>query len=69
MRCSNRLVADGRISFVTDTSVMVRRYLHETNSLTPPSVYYQAARSASERLTRLMGAAVFDFPKDETVLG
>jgi adenine-specific DNA-methyltransferase len=65
----NRLVADGRISFVTDTSVMVRRYLHETEFLTPPSVYYQAARSASERLTRLMGATVFDFPKDETVLG
>ena len=64
----NRLVQEGRISFVTETSVMVRRYLHETDSLTPPSVYYQPARSASERLTALMGAEVFDFPKDETVV-
>lgn len=48
---------------------MVRRYLHETDSVTPPSVFYQPARSASERLGRLMGANVFDFPKDETVLG
>jgi len=64
----NRLVEEGRITFVTETSVMVRRYLHETDRLTPPSVFYQPARSASERLARLMGAAVFDFPKDETVL-
>ena len=64
----NRLVDEGRITFVTETSVMVRRYLHETDKLTPPSVFYQPARSASERLARLMGAAVFDFPKDETTL-
>lgn len=64
----NRLVADGRVSFVTDASIMVRRYLQETDTLTPPSVFYQPARSASERLTRLMGAQVFDFPKDETAL-
>ncbi|MDN3545516.1 site-specific DNA-methyltransferase [Kinneretia asaccharophila] len=64
----DRLVADDRISFITDTSVMVRRYLHETDSLTPPSVYYQAARSASERLGKLLAENVFDFPKDETVL-
>jgi adenine-specific DNA-methyltransferase len=64
----DRLVADGRISFITDTSVMVRRYLHETDTLTPPSVYYQAARSASERLGKLLSENVFDFPKDELVL-
>jgi adenine-specific DNA-methyltransferase len=64
----NRLVEDGRISFITDNSVMVRRYLHETDSITPPSVYYQPARSASERLSRLMDSNVFEFPKDETVL-
>ncbi len=63
-----RLVSEGRISFVSETSIMVRRYLHETDKLTPPSVYYQPARSASERLMGLMGDAVFDFPKDETVL-
>ncbi len=63
-----RLVEEGRISFVTSSSVMVRRYLHETDKVTPPSVFYQPARSASERLGRLMGANVFDFPKDETVI-
>ena len=64
----NQLVADSRISFVTSESVMVRRYLHETSSMTPQSVIYQPARSASERLGRLMGAPVFDFPKDEIIL-
>ena len=62
------LVAQGRISFVSEESIMVRRYLHETDALTPPSVFYQPARSASERLTRLMGANIFGFPKDEDVL-
>lgn len=64
----NRLVKEGRISFITETSIMVRRYLHETDSLTPPSIYYQPARSASERLSGLMGETVFDFPKDETIV-
>lgn len=64
----NRLVREERVSFITASSVMIRRYLHETDKLTPPSVYYQPARSASERLAGLMGEAVFDFPKDETVL-
>jgi len=64
----NRLVEEGRVSFITETSVMIRRYLHETDLLTPPSIYYQPARSASERLAGLMGEAIFDFPKDETIL-
>ncbi|PUE07164.1 hypothetical protein B9Z51_14970 [Limnohabitans sp. T6-5] len=64
----NRLVDEGRVSFITDSSVMIRRYLHETDTITPPSVHYQPARSASERLTRMMNGNVFEFPKDETVL-
>lgn len=64
----NRLVREGRVSFITDSTVMIRRYLHETDAITPPSVYYQPARSASERLSGLMNGNVFDFPKDETVL-
>ena len=63
-----RLVEEKRISFITESSIMVRRYLHETDSITPPSVYYQPARSASERLTRLMGNNIFEFPKDEKVI-
>jgi len=65
-----RLVTEGRISFITETSVMLRLYLHETDTLTPPSVFYQPARSASERLASLLGPGIFDFPKDErTLLG
>ncbi len=64
----DKLVQDGRITFVTATSVMVRRYLHETDRMTPQSVFYQPARSASERLGRMMGENVFEFPKDEAVI-
>ena len=64
----NRMVDEERISFVTKETIMVRRHLHETDRMTPQSVFYQPARSASERLNRLMGAMVFDFPKDENVL-
>ena len=65
----NRLVGEERVSFVTPTSVMIRRYLHETDVLTPPSVFYQPARSASERLASLLEPDVFDFPKDEITVG
>lgn len=64
----NRLVAEERISFITETSIMLRLYLHETDTLTPPSVFYQPARSASERLASLLGPGIFDFPKDEQTL-
>lgn len=64
----NRLVLEDRIRFVTESSIMLKLYLHETDALTPPSVFYQPARSASERLAKLMGSEVFDFPKDELVL-
>ena len=60
------LVKDGRISFISDTSIMVRTYFHETETVTPQSVFYQAARSASERLDALFGSDVFSYPKDET---
>lgn len=63
-----RLVTAGRISFIGESSIMVRRYLHETDSFTPQSVFYQPARSASERLASLVGPGVFEFPKDETVI-
>ncbi len=64
----NKMVDDGRISFVTETSIMVRRYLHETDAVTPQSVFYQPTRSASERLSSILGSSSFDFPKDEEVL-
>ena len=64
----NKLVKDGRISFPTSSTIMVRTYLHETEKVTPQSVFYQAARSASERLDRLMNGKVFSFPKDELII-
>lgn len=64
----NRLVEEGRITFVTPTSVMVRRYLHETDTVTPQSVFYQPTRSGSERLSRLLDSREFEFPKDEVIL-
>ena len=64
----DKLVEDGRISFITEDTIMVRRYLHETDRMTPQSVFYQPARSASERLNKLLDGMFFDFPKDENVL-
>lgn len=64
----NNLVEEGRISFISPTSIMVRRYLHETDRQTPQSVFYQPARSASERLSKLLGGGYFDYPKDETII-
>ena len=64
----NQMVANNRVVFVSDKSVMIKRYLHETDTITPPSVIYQPARSASERLEKLMGSKCFEFPKDETVI-
>ncbi|MDR1133135.1 MAG: site-specific DNA-methyltransferase, partial [Synergistaceae bacterium] len=63
-----KMVGADRIVFVSDKSIMVKRYLHEIDSVTPPSVMYQPARSASERLERLMDEKIFDFPKDETII-
>ena len=63
-----KLVEEDRITFVTPTSIMLRLYLHETEAVTPQSVFYQPTRSASERLSKLLEPSVFTFPKDEIVL-
>ena len=64
----DRMVEEGRISFITPTSIMVRLYLHETDYATPQSVFYQPARSASERLEKFLGGAYFPYPKDEEII-
>jgi adenine-specific DNA-methyltransferase len=64
----NEWVKKGKISFVTQNSIMVRTYFHETDSTIPQSVFYQAARSASERLSKLLGNEIFPYPKDENVI-
>jgi adenine-specific DNA-methyltransferase len=62
------LVRQGRISFISSDSIMLRLYLHETVTVTPQSVLYQPTRSATERLAKLLGATYFEFPKDENVI-
>lgn len=53
----------------TENSVPTfKRYLKDTEFEVPYSVFYQDGRSATKRLRDLMGATVFDFPKDETVI-
>jgi adenine-specific DNA-methyltransferase len=64
----NQMVDEGRVSFITETTIMIRRYFHETDTATPQSVLYQPTRSASERLASIIGAGKFDYPKDETVV-
>lgn len=64
----NKMVDEGRISFVTDSTIMVRRYFHETDHVTPQSVFYQPTRSASERLSNILGSVKFDYPKDEIII-
>lgn len=47
---------------------MIRTYLHETDRVTPQSVFYQPTRSGSERLGRLLDTGEFEYPKDEVIL-
>lgn len=64
----NTKVEQGRISFISETSIMIRTYLHETDRVTPQSVFYQPTRSGSERLGRLLDTGEFEYPKDEVIL-
>lgn len=63
-------VQDDRVHFGLDEDAVptFKRYLRETEFEVPYSVFYQDGRAASKRLRELMGAKVFDFPKDETVI-
>ncbi|WP_175953657.1 site-specific DNA-methyltransferase [Schaalia sp. Marseille-Q2122] len=65
------LIQQGRIHFgPTESSVpTVKRYLSETEYETPYSVFYQDGRASTKRLATLLGKGVFDFPKDENVIG
>jgi adenine-specific DNA-methyltransferase len=48
--------------------IQYRRYLHQTETWSPSSVFYKDRRAASKSLATLMGEDVFDFPKDVDVL-
>jgi adenine-specific DNA-methyltransferase len=64
----DQMVEEGKVSFVGESSIMIRRYLHETDRMVPQSVIYRPARAGTDRLIRLMNDSVFDFPKDEEII-
>lgn len=47
----------------------IKSYLHEHETWAPASVFYRDRRAASKAVAELMGAEVFDYPKDTGVLG
>jgi adenine-specific DNA-methyltransferase len=49
--------------------LQLKSYLHEHEEWAPTSVFYKDRRAASKSLDALMGANVFDYPKDTEVLG
>lgn len=65
-----RHIDDNRVHFGADESTVptFKRYLRDTEFEVAYSVFYQDGRAATKRLRDLMGAKVFDFPKDETVI-
>lgn len=65
-----RLDAENRLLYPDDSSkrITIKRYLHEHEEWAPASVFYKDRRAASRDLAELMGAKVFDNPKDVDVL-
>ena len=51
-----------------DARIQYKRYLHHTEEWAPSTIFYKDRRAASKSLTKLMGANVFDFPKDVNVI-
>ena len=64
-------IAEDRVHFGADENSVpcIKAYLKDREQETPYSVFYQDGRAATKRLRELMGDDVFDFPKDETVIG
>ncbi|MDX2375627.1 site-specific DNA-methyltransferase [Microbacterium sp. LRZ72] len=65
-----RLDGGGYLAFPRskDGRIQVKRYLHENEEWSPPSVIYRDRSAASGALEKLMGAKVFDDPKSTDVL-
>ena len=51
-----------------DQRIQFKRYLHQTETTSPASVFYKDRRAASKYVSSLMDSDVFDFPKDPDVL-
>lgn len=65
------LDADDRLIYPDslEKRITVKRFLKEHEEWAPPSVFYRDRRAASRALKDLMGASVFDNPKNTDVLG
>lgn len=63
-------IEEDRVHFGQDENSVpcIKAYLSDREYQTPYSVFYQDGRAATKRLRELMGEAVFDFPKDESVI-
>lgn len=66
----SELLADGRVHFGPDESTVpkMKRYLRESDTEVPYSVFYTDGRGATNRLRQLLGGSYFENPKDESVL-
>lgn len=64
------VIDQGLVEFGPDETKVpcYKRYLKDTETEAPYSVIYKDGRAATKRLTALMGAKVFDNPKDEEVI-
>lgn len=64
------LLSENRIVFGKDETTVpcIKRYLKETEYNVFASVFYKDGRGASKRLGTLLGAKVFDNPKDEDTI-
>lgn len=64
------IIDQGLVEFGPDETKVpcYKRYLKDTETEVPYSVLYKDGRAASQRLANLMGAKVFDNPKDEEII-
>ncbi len=64
-------IDEDRVHFGIDENSVpcIKSYLKNREMQAPYSVFYQDGRAASKRLRTLMSGDIFDFPKDEEVIG
>ena len=63
-------IADDQVHFGEDEASVpcIKSHLKDREDEVPYSIFYQDGRAATKRLRELLGADVFENPKDETVL-
>ena len=64
------LIADDRVLFGEDETKVpcLKAYLKDSELAAPYSVFYKDGRASTKRLRTLMGAMVFENPKDEEII-